>query len=36
MGFVEREGLMMIFHQSNQAAAIVPNYPVYGENAVNM
>ncbi|WP_152970743.1 VOC family protein [Bacillus sp. FJAT-28004] len=36
MGFVEREGLMMIFHQSNQADAIVPNYPLHGENAVNV
>ncbi|WP_152393165.1 VOC family protein [Paenibacillus guangzhouensis] len=36
MGFVEREGLTMIFHPSNQAEAIVPNYPVHGENAVNV
>jgi hypothetical protein len=36
MGFVEREGLMMIFHQSNHADAIVPNYPIHGENAVNV
>ncbi|MGZ9583017.1 VOC family protein [Paenibacillus marinisediminis] len=36
MGFVEREGLMMIFHQSNQADAIVPNYSVHGDNALNV
>ncbi|MGM0883251.1 MAG: VOC family protein [Bacillota bacterium] len=36
MGFVEREGLMMIFHESKEADAIVPNYPVHGENAVNV
>lgn len=36
MGFVEREGLMMIFHESEEADAIVPNYPVHGENAVNV
>lgn len=36
MGFVEREGLMMIFHESEKTDAIVPNYPVHGENAVNV
>jgi hypothetical protein len=36
MGFVEREGLMMIFHESDKVEAIIPNYPVHGENAVNV
>ena len=36
MGFVEREGLNMIFHESDEVKAIVPNYPVHGEDAVNV
>ncbi|NIK75246.1 putative glyoxalase superfamily protein PhnB [Paenibacillus castaneae] len=36
MGFAEREGLMMIFHESDKAAATPPNYPVHGHNAVNV
>lgn len=36
MGFAEREGLMMIIHESNEVNAIIPNYPIHGENAVNV
>lgn len=36
MGFVEREGLMMIIHESDKVNAIIPNYPIHGENAVNV
>ncbi|XEC97455.1 VOC family protein [Paenibacillus tarimensis] len=36
MGFVEREGLMLIIHESDEVNAIIPNYPVHGENAVNV
>ncbi|MBD0384379.1 hypothetical protein [Paenibacillus sedimenti] len=30
------KGLLMIFHESDESDAIVPNYPVHGENAVNV
>lgn len=36
MGFVEREGLGMIFHESDRADAIVPNYPVHGDQALDI
>ncbi|GIP39383.1 hypothetical protein J31TS4_26630 [Paenibacillus sp. J31TS4] len=36
MGFVEREGLYMIFHESKEGDAITPNYPIHGEDAVDV
>jgi uncharacterized glyoxalase superfamily protein PhnB len=35
MGFVEREGLTMIIHESKNVDAIYPNNPTHGENAVD-
>jgi hypothetical protein len=36
MGFVEREGLMLILHETADPKKIVPNYPVHGENSLDM
>lgn len=36
MGFVEREGLMMILHEAAEQMKIVPNYPMHGETALNL
>lgn len=35
MGFVEREGLNLIFHESKNVDAICPNNPTHSENAVD-
>jgi uncharacterized glyoxalase superfamily protein PhnB len=35
MGFVEREGLTLIFHESMNIDAIIPNNPAHGDNAVD-
>lgn len=36
MGFVEREGLEFIVHETAGESQIAPNYPAHGENALDV
>ncbi|MDF2859376.1 MAG: hypothetical protein K0Q87_5227 [Neobacillus sp.] len=36
MGFVERQGLTMILHETNNKDKITPNYPAHGESALDI
>ncbi|MCJ8009305.1 VOC family protein [Lederbergia wuyishanensis] len=36
MGFVERDGLMLIFHESENPKSIIPNSPLHGKEALHI
>ncbi|MBS4201037.1 hypothetical protein KHA93_15470 [Bacillus sp. FJAT-49732] len=36
MGFVERDGLMLIVHESENSNSIVPNSPIHGNEALHI